>query len=106
MIEDDPAVRAAQFIIDSAEDLGTLRANRAKLEHMRKHIIAVVGSLFSDKPLGVQEREAHAGEKYRNWLESYHDAVLAEETLSAKIEGYKEFIRVWQTQQANARGVK
>jgi hypothetical protein len=105
VISEERAEKALQFLVDSAPELGVVRADRARLEHTRKHILAIIASMHSDKPIGVQEREGYAHEKYTQWLEEYHEAVLQDETLSARIEAAKELIRLFQTQSANLRRV-
>lgn len=105
MITEERAEKALQFLVDVASELGDVRANRARLEYERKAIIAMLMSQFADKPLGVQEREAHAHQKYDDWLVAYEKAVRDDEVLSARVEAAKELIRLYQTQSANLRRI-
>ena len=106
MITEDRVEKAMQWLVDNAEAIASARAYRSMMEHKRKAVVALVMASHADKALGAQEREAHASEEYQAWLGEYQRAVTEDELLSARAEGAKELIRLYQTLSANARGVR
>ena len=106
MITEDRAEKAMQWLVDNAEAIASARAYRAMMEHKRKAVVAMIMARHADKPLGAQERDAHASDEYTQWLLDYQEAVNKDELLSLTADNAKEVIRLFQTISANARGIR
>ena len=106
MVDESRVEKAMQWLVDNSEAIAKARALRSMMEHKRKAVVALVMAMHADKPLGAQEREAHASLEYQKWLKEYQEAVEHDELLSARAEGAKELIRLYQTMSANARGIR
>ena len=106
MISEDRVAKAMQWLVDNVEAIAAARSRRSMLEHKRKAVVALVMASRSSLALGAQEREAHASPQYQQWLDDYETAVYEDEKLSARAEGAKECIRLYQTISANLRRVQ
>lgn len=106
MLDESRVEKAMQWLVDNVDAIAAARSERSMLEHKRKAVVALVMADNASLKLGEQEREAHASPQYQQWLDDYAKAVYEDEKLSAMAEGAKELIRVWQSQNANMRGIR
>lgn len=104
MVSEDEAEKAARWLLDNAARIGALRAQRIWAEEYRKSIKAVAMANWSDKPIGVQEREAYASLTYIAHLDVLRSAVEAEQTAAMEVKGREALVEFYRTQCANQRG--
>ena len=104
MITDSEIEKACDWLRDHAEEAAQAKAARVYLEHGRKRLLGLIMKEHTDKPLGAQEREARADERYKTHLEGLREAVYADEKCRFLRSAAEAKIEAWRTQQANQRG--
>ena len=97
--------KARDWLIDNAENCAQAKANRIYCEEYRKSLKAI---LFNEMTGTMAEREnqAYAHEKYLEHLQELKQAVYEAENLKALRCAAEIKISMWQTEQANLRGMK
>ena len=101
-ISDDKAEEAVGVIARNADLIGSLRGQKAYLEHHLKVARAQAFLLVSGT---VAEREAIAqtDETVIAKIDEYRDVVTELETILTKFKAAELCIEVWRTQAANSR---
>lgn len=105
-ISDEDVERALTFLRDKAKEIAAAKAELEKEKHMLKHIKAVIMGQHADLPVGAQEREAYASDKYRDQIFKIGKATQTYELLAAQREAASVKISTWQTMNANWRAMK
>lgn len=103
MISESDIERALDWLRNNAVSAARARANRAYLEEYRKSLKALLMSEHTDKPLGVQEREAYRDQRYTEHLQAMKSAVEEDERQRWLMVAAQAKIDAWRTQQANER---
>lgn len=97
MIEESAIERAVQWMIDNATEAAQARANREHCEQYRKTLKATLMKERADLPLGAQEREAYADERYVAHLNALRAAVEADERMRWLMTAAETRVSAWQT---------
>lgn len=105
MITEQEIEKACDWLRDHAEEAAQAKAARVYLEHGRKRLLALIMKEHVEKPIGAQEREARADERYEKHLEGLREAVYADEKCKFLRSAAEAKIEAWRTEQANARGL-
>ncbi len=105
-ISEDEVERALDYLRDDAGPAAQAKADRIYVEEFRKVMKAQIMKEHDEKPLGAQEREAYADERYIAHLDAIRDAVAADERHRFLREAASAKINAWQTQSANERAMK
>jgi ABC-type enterochelin transport system substrate-binding protein len=103
MISDAEAEKALDYIRDNAAKIAVSRANRIYVEEFRKTVKAQIMKEHISQPLGAQEREAYADERYKQHLQAIKEAVEADEYQRWMMEAASAKVSAWQTQSRNSR---
>jgi phage host-nuclease inhibitor protein Gam len=103
MITDSEAEKALDYIRDNATKVAQAKANRVYVEEFRKTIKAQLMREHSELPLGAQEREAYADERYKQHLAALKEAIEKDEYLRWMMTAAEAKISAWQTQSRNNR---
>lgn len=105
-ISDDRRDKALTYLATTDEDCARAKALMKGLEHQEKTILGLV---VLDNLVGttVQEREAIARthETYREWIQSYKDAVFEYEKIRNKRLTEEMIVECWRSENANRRVV-
>ncbi|MFP5513278.1 MAG: hypothetical protein ACLGJC_09380 [Alphaproteobacteria bacterium] len=98
--------KALDWLRDNAEEAARAKSERVFCEEYRKSLKAVLMKQHPSIPLGGQEREAYADERYLMHLEKLKQAVYEDERIRALRVAAELKIDAWRTQQANYRAMK
>jgi hypothetical protein len=104
-IKDDEIDKALDYLRDTADKAAAARADRLYCEEFRKTVKALEMKEHDELPLGAQEREAYASERYQQHLIAIHDAVQEDERYRFLRQAAQAKIDAWQTQSANERAM-
>lgn len=106
MITTDQVERAQQYLIDSAQEIGSATERAIRAERMLKHIKAIEMKKRNEQALGAQEREAYASDAYKEAL--LEEAVSAGELAKVRAlrDAAESVIRIWQSENANLRAAR
>lgn len=106
MITTDQVERAQQYLIDSAQEIGSATERAIRAERMLKHIKALEMKKRNEQALGAQEREAYASDAYKEAL--LEEAVSAGELAKVRAlrDAAESVIRIWQSENANLRAAR
>ena len=105
-ITDEEIDKALDYLRDKAPNAAKARAERIYVEEYRKTIKAQIMKEHSEKPLGAQEREAYADERYIAHLDAIREAVAIDEEYRFLIAAAEAKIEAWRTQSSNERAIK
>lgn len=105
LISDDAVFKTLDYLRDNADKAAEARADRVYVEEFRKTIKAEEMKKHDELPLGAQEREAYASERYKIHLKVIRDAVKADEKFRFLKEAALAKIDAYQTMSANTRAV-
>ena len=97
MIDEESVERAIQWMIDNASKAAEARAHREYVEQFRKTLKAQIMKEHSASPLGVQEREAYADDRYVQHLDALRDAVEQDERIRWLMTAAETRVSAWQT---------
>lgn len=103
MIGEDEIERAVQWMVDNAAKAAQARATREHCEQYRKSLKALLMKEHAELPLGAQEREAYADDRYVEHLEALRVAVEADEKYRWLMTAAETKVSAWQTQQRMQR---
>ncbi len=103
MITDEDAEKAVDYLRDTAVTAAQSKANRIYVEEYRKTVKAQIMSEYAEQPIGAQEREAYADDRYKQHLLAIKEAVEIDERNRFMREAADAKIHAWQTQRANER---
>jgi arginine deiminase len=98
--------KALDWLRDNADEAARAKAERIYCEEYRKSLKAVLMKQHAQLPLGAQEREAYADERYLMHLDKLRTAVFEDERIRALRVAAELKIEAWRTQQANFRAMK
>jgi hypothetical protein len=104
-IKDDEIDKALDYLRDNAKKAAQARADRVYVSEFRKTLKAQIMKEFDDQPLGAQEREAYASDRYQAHLLALRDAVFEDEQCHFLREAAQAKIDAWQTMSANERAM-
>jgi hypothetical protein len=106
MITTDQVERAQQYLIDSAQEIGSATERAIRAERMLKHIKALEMKKRNEQALGAQEREAYASDAYKEAL--LEEAISAGELAKVRAlrDAAESVIRIWQSENANLRAAR
>ena len=106
IVTDEDLEKALDWLRDSAQEMGDVKAETVRAGHMMKVVKALTMKEHNDKPVSHQEREALASPAYLAALE--RDAVAAGEyeKMRALREAAALKIETWRTESANYRSMK
>ena len=97
MIEESAVERAVQWMIDNATEAAQARATREYMVEYRKSLKATLMKERADLPLGAQEREAYADERYVKHLDAMRSAIEADERMRWLMSAAETRVSAWQT---------
>lgn len=103
MIDEQAVERAIQWMIDNADAAATARAHREYVEQYRKTLKAQLMQEHAALPIGAQEREAYADERYVAHLDALRAAVEQDERMRWLMTAAETRVSAWQTQQRGLR---
>lgn len=105
-VSDRDLEKALDWLRDNADDAARAKSERVFCEEYRKTLKAVLMKQHPNIPIGAQEREAYADERYLVHLEKLKTAVYDDERNRALRVAAELKIEAWRTQQANFRAMK
>lgn len=105
-ITNEDVDKALDFLMSNAEAAAQARAERIYVDEYRKTIKAQIMREHDGKPVGVQEREAYADERYIAHLDAVRSAVATDERMRFMKEANMAVIEAWRTQCSNERAFK
>ena len=103
MIEEQDVERAIAWMVENATKAAEARAHREYVEQFRKTLKAQLMKEHAASPLGVQEREAYADERYVKHLEALREAVERDEKMRWLMTAAETRVSAWQTMQRGLR---
>ena len=106
MISEERVHKALSYLSESAGPAAQARAERVYLEEFTRSLRAVIMAEHLDKPLGAQEREAYADQRYATHLKGLKAAVEADEFHRFKRAAEAAIQEAWRTQCSNERAMK
>ena len=98
MLDVDDIDRAVEFLRDSSEKAAKARAERLHMEDFTKSLRAKLMCEHTNKPLGAQEREALADQRYISHLEVLKQCIHDDEKFRFLREAAQAKIEVWRSQ--------
>lgn len=104
-ITDDEIDKALDYLRDSASAAAQARANRVYVEEYRKTVKAQIMKEHAELPIGAQEREAYADQRYIEHLIALRDAVFTDERHRFLLSAAQAKIDAWRTQSSNERAI-
>lgn len=105
-ITEQDVEQALDFLTNSARGAADARATRQHLEDYTRVIKAQLMMEHADQPLGAQEREAYADQRYIDHLKAVREAVAEDERRRFMREAMATRIEAWRTQCSNERAHK
>ena len=106
MITDDYLEKAIDYLRDSATNAAQSRANRIYMDEFRKSLKALIMREYNHLPVGAQEREAYADDRYLKHLEAMKIAIAQDEQNRFLRIAAEAKIEAWRSFSANHRAVK
>lgn len=103
MIDQERAEKATQFLIDTANDYGTAKAEALRCSNRLRHVKALAMKASGENSIGSQEREAYASHQYSEALEEEFEAVKSFEILKATRDAAAATIDYWRSANSNLR---
>ena len=104
-IKDDEILKTLDYLRDTADKAASARADRAYVTEYRKTLKAMIMKEYDELPLGAQEREAYASDRYQSHLLALRDAVKDDEKYRFLREAALAKIDAFQTMSANVRAI-
>ena len=104
MITDDEIDKVLDYLRDNASKAAKARGERWHMEEYRKVVKSEEMKKHDELPLGAQEREAYASDRYKKHLEAVRDAIVIDENYRFLRDAAQSKVDAWQTQSANIRG--
>jgi hypothetical protein len=106
MVDHVEASRAVAFLIDSANEYATARANKSRAENMLRVIKSLAMKASGEKSASGQEREAYASEQYQAAVDDVFITTRESERLWALREGAKFKIELWRSVNSGLRAAE
>ena len=106
MISDAECRRAVDFLVGSAAEYASARADTVQAENMLRVVKALAMRASDERSAAAQEREAYASVEYRAALAELFNATKEAEKLKALREAARMKIEAWRTFSSNARGAE
>ena len=106
MITDEEVEKAIDYLRDSAPQAAQSRANRLYLDEFRKSLKALIMKEHQHLPVGAQEREAYADERYQKHLQAMQSAIELDEKNRFMRVAAEAKIEAWRSFSANHRAIK
>lgn len=106
LISEHEVGRALDYLRDNADAAAKARAERIYVEEYRKTVKAQIMKEKADMPLGAQERDAYADDRYVAHLDAIREAVEADERHRFLRSAAEAKIEAWRTQSSNYRSMK
>ena len=106
MITDEDVEKAIDYLRDNATAAAQSRANRIYMDEFRKSLKALIMKEHAHLPVGAQEREAYADERYKKHLEAMKIAIAQDEQNRFMRVAAEAKIEAWPSFSANHRAVK
>lgn len=103
-ITEDEVDRALDWLRDNADEAAAAAANRSYVQEYRKSLKAQIMKEHEGKPLGIQEREAYADQRYIDHLGAIKAAVFQDVKMDFLARAADAKVKAWQTFSANSRG--
>ena len=98
MISEDRVERAIHWLAENAEADAQARAEREHLDNYTRSLKALIMREHTELPLGAQEREAYADERYIAHLEGLKEAVERDELMRWRRMTADTLVSAWQSQ--------
>ena len=98
MISEDRVERAIHWLAENAEAAAQARAEREHLDNYTRSLKALIMREHTELPLGAQEREAYADERYIAHLEGLKEAVERDELMRWRRMTADTLVSAWQSQ--------
>ncbi len=103
MITDDEIEKALDWLRDNSNPAAQARANRMYLEEFRRTLKGQIMRENIEMPVSAQEREAYADTRYKDFLESYKEAIRLDEHYRFLRQSALAKIEAWRTLSSNNR---
>lgn len=100
------ASRATEYLIESAAEIASARAQLTKSENMLRVVKSMAMRMSNQKSVAAQETEAYASPQYLQAVNDLTAATQAYEELRAKREAAKMRIEYWRSLNANQRSAE
>jgi len=100
------AAGATQYLIDSANDLATAKADLIRCENMLRVVKSLAMKTSGQNSAAAQEREAYASDQYQAAVHELAEAAGEYEKLRALRESAKAQIEYWRSLNANQRAAE
>ena len=97
MIDEAAIERACDWMVSNAAIAAKARAEREYMEQYRKTLKAQIMRENAGLPLGAQDREAYADDRYKAHLEVMRDAIEADERMRWLMTAAETKVSAWQT---------
>ena len=98
MIDEARVEKAIHWLAENAEAAAQARAEREHLENYTRSLKSLIMREHTDLPLGAQEREAYADERYIAHLEGLREAVERDELMRWRRTLAETMTSAWQSQ--------
>ena len=103
MTEDD-AIRATQYLVDTAYPYGDARARVAFADKSLSRVKALAMKASGESAVNAQEREAYASDQYLAALDELFEATRECERMRAARDAAAIRVDLWRTISARQRG--
>jgi len=100
------AMKATQYLIDSAAELAAAKTDLVRCENMLRVTKALAMKYSDEKSAAAQEREAYASEEYQEAVSELASVAGIYEKLRALREAAKMQIEYWRSLNANQRSAE
>lgn len=98
------AIKATEYLVDSAYPYGDARARAAFAEHSLRRVKALAMKASGETAVSAQEREAYASDQYQAALDELFEATRECERMRAARDAAVVRVDVWRSISARQRG--
>lgn len=105
-ITEEEVEKALCYLRDNASAAGWARAQREYMLEYRKTVKAEIMQEHASLPIGAQEREAYADDRYKKHLEAIREAVYQDEKHRFLMQAAMAKLDCWRTQSSNERAMR
>ena len=93
----EEAYRAIEWMVESAVQYATARADKERAEHMLRVVKSLAMKDCGENAVSAQEREAYASEAYLTQIQTIWDATVEFEKLRALREAAEKKAEFWRS---------
>ena len=105
-IPDEDIQKALDYLRDNASAAAQARANRTYCEDFLRVIKSQIMKEYDSLPIGAQERNAYADERYTAQLDAIREAIIIDEKHRFLMSAAQAKLDAWRTLSATERAMK